>query len=69
MTTEAWVAKKRQLIELNKKSDVKVKEVKTLGLKRTNTVPKVLAPARAPPLGLELWIPAAPAKVLDRGRS
>jgi RNA polymerase-interacting CarD/CdnL/TRCF family regulator len=39
MTTEAWLAKKRQLLELNKGSD-EVKQVKTLGLKRKNDVPK-----------------------------
>ena len=42
MTTEAWLAKKRQLIESNKKIDGEVKEGKTLGLKRTNTVPKIV---------------------------
>lgn len=36
MTAEAWLAKKRQLIELNKGSDENTTPVKTLGIKRLN---------------------------------
>ena len=36
MTAEAWLAKKRQLIELNKERDENTTPVKTLGIKRQN---------------------------------
>ena len=36
MTAEAWLAKKRKLIELNKGSDENTTPVKTLGIKRQN---------------------------------